>query len=403
MTNKNIKQCKDYFKKQQQHLASAMAYMDSNQDGSAPMPHTIALAVNNRCFLRCVHCDVGQSNQKGQEENFFAVRCHGSEDKLFEIPLETLKGLVDEVAPYKPVIRPTFLEPLLRKDLFELGRYVKQQGMVFNVQTNGVLLSKRYKEIVDSNVDVLRVSIDGPEKIHDQIRGIPGTFKRVIRGLKLLKAYRDSQNKSHPVLGVSFVISGVNYLEIMNFMDELKQTGLLSDVYVAFCFLRFVTKAEAALQNTLYPDFNLMTESSTMDEERAKIDPVLFKRELNLLKSRYPSDRYHFYFNPSAMDDRDLDQWFKSEEFMYPEVTCTIPWNHCQILHNGDVVFNGRCCSPPLGNIRTDSFKKIWNGEIARNFRRCLLEKTNFPACNRCGRNLDVKGNISGGDDEAIG
>jgi len=384
-----LRQNRDYYDRQLRHQQAALELRD-NEDGlSAPIPHTIALAVNNACSLRCTHCDVGASNRDPDKRNFFFQRGTGGAKGLKEIPLAVLKRLVDQVAPHGPAIRPTFLEPMLRRDLFDLARHVKKRGLVFNLQTNGVLLRKRCQEVVDSGLDVIRVSLDGPPEIHDEIRGVPKTFAKVMEGLRKLVELKRGLGVKKPNIGLSYVISGRNHCHIVRFMDILEAEGLLDQVYVAFAFLRFVTPGEArAMQAIDFPFFH-MTESSLDEYADRPVDPEGLIAELETLLARYPRDRYHYFFFPSELSRRDIHDWFGAEAFLHPEITCHVPWTHCQILYNGDVVFNGRCCSPSLGNILAQPFEEIWNGETAQAFRHTLLAHGNFPVCNRCCRHFD--------------
>jgi MoaA/NifB/PqqE/SkfB family radical SAM enzyme len=37
-----------------------------------------------------------------------------------------------------------------------------------------------------------------------------------------------------------------------------------------------------------------------------------------------------------------------------------------------------------VGNVVTDGFKRVWNGERMRHFRRVLWGRKLFPGCDRC-------------------
>jgi len=390
MTNQStITASKCYYQDQLKYQERALAARDADSL-IAPMPHTVSLAVNNTCFLRCKHCDVGIARRTHEnEKNFFYLRTTGGSKKLQEIPLERFKELVDEIAPHGGVIRPAFLEPLLRKDLFELAAYTRDKGLRFSIQTNGVLLPKVYREVVDSGVVMLRVSLDGPAAIHDEIRGVPGTFAKAMDGIQKTLRYRDQNNLEAPIIGLSFVISGETYRYINTFMDTLAAEGILEEVFIAFSLLRFITPREVARQNAIDSEFFNMTESSISFSGLDNINHAVMVEELAQLSERFPRERYQYHFFPTELNRANLEAWFSLEDhFFAPEVTCHVPWSHCHIMYNGDVVVNGRCCSPALGNIMESSLEDIWNGPKAQAFRAKLLELGNFPVCNRCCRKL---------------
>ncbi len=375
-----------FYSRQVAREKEALQFREKDDGAIAPPPHVISVAVNNRCILKCLHCDVGETRRSRAEKNFFYQRGTGGKKRLQQLPLEILKKLTDEVAPFSPVIRPTFLEPLLRHDLFEFAQYVKSKNLTFSLQTNGVLLPQKYKQIVDCGVDVLRVSLDGPRDIHDYIRGVPGTYDRVISGLHSLIAYKRQKQSTRPVLGISFTISSYNYGNIVSFFNMLNEEHILEHVYVAVNFLRFVTQEEADDFNKMGLGFWPMTESSMGEANPTEIDPGKLYDELQQLQKKYPQNLYQYHFFPCQMNQEELAQWFGGKDFLHPEITCHVPWSHCQILYNGDVVINGRCCSPSLGNITEQSFSSIWNGPVAQEFRKKLKSVGNFPVCNRCCR-----------------
>lgn len=79
-------------------------------------------------------------------------------------------------------------EPLLRKDTPEIFRHAKRElGWKIGTATNGFFLEDRIDEYGDY-IDTTLVSIDSakPEK-HDEIRGVPGLFDRIVRGIEKIK------------------------------------------------------------------------------------------------------------------------------------------------------------------------------------------------------------------------
>jgi MoaA/NifB/PqqE/SkfB family radical SAM enzyme len=174
-------------------------------------------------------------------------------------------------------------------------------------------------------------------------------------------------------------------------MKDMQKMGILEHVYVAFCFLRFVSQYEAENHNRHFKEFFQMTESSCVDTQKEEIDTNTLIKELEMLFEYFPKKYHHYYFNPSPLSKKDIHRWFATDEFLYPDVTCHVPWTHCQILYNGDVIVNGRCCSPVFGNIYKQNFREIWNSETARHFRKTLLLNKNFPVCNRCSRKFNVQ------------
>lgn len=73
-------------------------------------------------------------------------------------------------------------EPLLRSDVAEVARAVKESGGApyLILVTNGWLLTKkRYLRLKEAGVDQFSISLDFPDERHDDFRRIPGLFRRL--------------------------------------------------------------------------------------------------------------------------------------------------------------------------------------------------------------------------------
>ncbi|HNS97018.1 MAG TPA: radical SAM protein [Polyangiaceae bacterium] len=60
-------------------------------------------------------------------------------------------------------------EPLLRDDIGLLIHRVKSKGIVCKLNTNGDLVLRRIDSL--RSLDLLQISLDGPAKLHDPLRG----------------------------------------------------------------------------------------------------------------------------------------------------------------------------------------------------------------------------------------
>jgi len=101
------------------------------------------------------------------------------------------KILIEQIAETgRPVLIFSGGEPLIRPDIFELADYAKQKGLLIALATNGTLIDTTMaRKIAFTGFDRVSVSLDGADaQTHDQMRGLPGSFEKSIRGLKLLHA-----------------------------------------------------------------------------------------------------------------------------------------------------------------------------------------------------------------------
>jgi radical SAM protein with 4Fe4S-binding SPASM domain len=94
-----------------------------------------------------------------------------------------------------PVTGINFLggEPFIRKDLPEIIRHGKTLGLEMSSNTNGMLLKPSMVDrVVEAGLDMLVVSIDGPDaETHDAVRG-KNTFERLKGNMDYIKEVVDS-------------------------------------------------------------------------------------------------------------------------------------------------------------------------------------------------------------------
>jgi radical SAM protein with 4Fe4S-binding SPASM domain len=108
-------------------------------------------------------------------------------------------------------------EPFFREDFFEILRKCKELGFFVGVISNGTLINedtaKRLREI---GIDRVQVSLDGPQKINDVLRG-KGTFEKAVNGIKNLLRQKVKT-------GVRITLTRLNYpyvLELIKFLESI--------------------------------------------------------------------------------------------------------------------------------------------------------------------------------------
>jgi MoaA/NifB/PqqE/SkfB family radical SAM enzyme len=128
-------------------------------------PFLIGWCITNQCNLKCVYCHSGQKSIPELSTN-----------QIKEIILLLFKRGTR-------VIRFTGGEPLLRPDLEELISLNNKLGIWTTVATNGVLVPSHIRTL--KLVDNVVISIDGPEDVHDALRGA-GSYRKAVEACDAL-------------------------------------------------------------------------------------------------------------------------------------------------------------------------------------------------------------------------
>ncbi len=137
-------------------------------------PRLIFWELTKRCNLRCVHCRAEADENAAPDE----------------LPLDVIRNVIDDIARhYRPIVVLTGGEPLYRKDIYEIARYVTSSGLTAALATNGTLVdATAARSIRDAGIGRVSISLDGRDAAtHDSFRGIPGSFDDALRGGRLLK------------------------------------------------------------------------------------------------------------------------------------------------------------------------------------------------------------------------
>ncbi len=175
-------------------------------------PFTIDYAVTQRCNSRCVMCSQWKLKPTRPELSLDEI------DKVFR-----------SYRNFK-VVGITGGEPSLRDDLSQIAltiaRSQKNLKRLF-ITTNGYLTDKIVAAVQDilaglENTRVLTVlvSLDGPEDIHNEVRGVPFAYEKAT---ETFRALHDLKTTHKFNLGLSVTYSPYNYIRFFDVLDELKQ------------------------------------------------------------------------------------------------------------------------------------------------------------------------------------
>lgn len=81
-------------------------------------------------------------------------------------------------------------EPLVRSDLAECGKKLREHGFRWGIVTNGYAYSEtKHAELISAGMGSITVSLDGLEENHNWLRNNPKSFERAVQALKLIVSY----------------------------------------------------------------------------------------------------------------------------------------------------------------------------------------------------------------------
>lgn len=130
-------------------------------------------AINFNCNLKCQHCFATALKKRSPQET---------------MTISDYKRVAEELIDLG-CINFSFQggEPLLNPNLGKIITAFQPHKSLISITTNGTLLTEeKIKWLKKIGVDILTISLDSsiPEE-HDNFRGVPGTFGKTMKGIKL--------------------------------------------------------------------------------------------------------------------------------------------------------------------------------------------------------------------------
>jgi MoaA/NifB/PqqE/SkfB family radical SAM enzyme len=309
----------------------------------------LVVSPHNRCNGRCLMCDIWRIQQV-QEITTRDLASHLDSLRALRVRWVVLSGG----------------EPLLHTDLENLCLVLRAEGIRLTLLTAGLSLEMKAK-LVAENVDDVIVSLDGPPKIHDQIRSVPTAFERLARGVEVLRELRPEIR-----IGARTTVQKANCQSLRDTVQTAKQMKLDSISFLAAA----VTSQAFNRPEGWTPD---RQSAVALDVQEAanlalEVEALIYENATDLA-SGFVAE------GPEKL--RRLVRHYRAHLGQFPPQAprCNAPWVSAVIEADGTV----RPCffHRSLGNIHTKPLQEILNSEEAIEFREKLDISLN-PICQRC-------------------
>ena len=101
--------------------------------------------------------------------------------------LRVVDSITPHVHPHELMIVISGGEPLLRRDLEEVGRELYRREYPWGIVTNGLLLTaERLQSLMDAGMRSITISLDGLETAHNWMRGHAHSYSHALEAIRLL-------------------------------------------------------------------------------------------------------------------------------------------------------------------------------------------------------------------------
>jgi MoaA/NifB/PqqE/SkfB family radical SAM enzyme len=301
------------------------------------LPTVLQVEPTSRCNLECGICPVGI----------------GLERPTGNMDLDLFRGIVDDLRDSLLVMMFwDWGEPFLNPCAYEMIRCARRAGVKVVTSTNGHVFAAgdHAREVVESGVDVLVFSVDGVSQETYQHFRRKGRLDTVLEGIRRVVAEKRRSGSRTPIVNLRFIVMQHCEHEIPLLPEFARDLGV--DVLTLRKFHCVPgTRESCGPKNQIH------------DRAGAGLVPTELKYQLPRLTGNAKAP-----VRASRNPCRNL-------------------WN-CPTVH-----WNGTVCScfmdynerRPLGSLRENSFREIWQGEAYRRLRREFRRRwQQLPLCDEC-------------------
>lgn len=268
-----------------------------------------------RCNLSCMHC--GSDCMK--------------DTSVSDMPKEVFLKALDDI---RPIIEPnnttivlTGGEPIVRKDIFEIGEELYSRGFPWGLVSNGMGMSETViAKLLDSGLRAMTISLDGLEESHNWLRGNANSFKNAVQAINILGK-----------------VEGVNY-DVVTCANP-RSIGDLPDLYDML--------VKARLKQ--WRIFTVFPIGRAKQDDALQLEPRAFKALFDFIKKVRKEGRIRLNYGCEGFLG-DYEGEVRDNFFF-----CRAGVNIASILVDGSI-----SACPNLrdnfiqGNIYKDNFKDIW-------------------------------------------
>lgn len=295
----------------------------------------IIISITNRCNSFCRMCDI----PKEEKEELFASQWK-----------EVIK---DAGSMGASTVVFSGGEPLLRKDIFELISFVRNNRMIACVTSNGSLINETCAtKLSSSGIGVVNISLEGPKKIHDYLRG-EGSFEKAILALKNLR-------KRNIESTIAMMVSHYNYRYLTDIVKLAEEYGVTTIKFQPFSSIFIKDKSRE-------------TEFFISKKEKGDLDSTIKE-----VVSR--CDRCGIATNPIAYLEKISS--YLSKDFYSPNGSCGVLRSSCPINPDGEIypcwILSGR--DSVVGNVKEKRLLELWGSKKHDSIRK-KIESKGCPGC----------------------
>ena len=231
------------------------------------MPLAVRWQLTNRCPNRCIYCKIWDDDCSGELSTAQILTVIDSLNKQGTQTISFSGG-----------------EPLLRNDIGAILNYCQKNNISTSMNSNGELVGQRINDI--QALDLLKLSLDGPEEVHNEIAHCNGSYQKVIAAIEIAQAK-----------GIKTIFTTTITKYNVRYLTFILETAERFNTLVAFQPLKRLNKGVDNLET-------IMPEEKEYKKAIAALIALKKKGNKNMRNSLY--ELGHIYYSPHY---KNLECW----------------------------------------------------------------------------------------------
>lgn len=301
------------------------------------------IVLTERCPNKCLYCNYKNLNIENKDE----------------LATEDIINFIDQL--HKLGLQKLHLsggEPLVRNDTGEIINYAKSKGIFVGLSCNGVFVPERIGDL--KNVDIVMLSLDGEEEVHDSLRG-EGSFKQTMKAI-------DSLKKNSIKFWTTTVLNRMN----LNSIDYILRLAEEKKIFSNFVILQY---HRLSYKSNLPAGHNIKDIIPPSEDLRKALRYLIFKKRQGArIGSGYPYLNY-------LLEWEDYTKLFSSKA--HKEVKCWAGKLYFHIDARGLI----HACGLGFGIISGVEIKSV-------GLKKALYKIEKIPDCNSCLAACNIENNL---------
>lgn len=267
-------------------------------------------------------------------------------------------------------------EPFMRGDIIDIISHAAESGLETGVITNAYLLNERnIKDAVNAGIKSFSISIDAVDDEFDSVRGISGSYSKVLDSCRLLAQYKDKGVYIYLYFTLMKKTLG-HYKKVFAVAEQFGFPVIVN----LFDYTPYFFEGLGSQKDTFWinkEDFFLLKQ---------------FQKFIMDKKKNNPKSVYHTYIEIKYFADYFRDPLHKN-------IPCMVSQQRIGIDSQGNV-YGGCWSMGNFGNLKKNRLKDIMNSQVYKDKHKNMFFKK-CPGCS-CGYSSNLRHHLPSVFKEAI-